>query len=262
MIKSIISEIYRRNRLLAFCGTFFLILSILLTIYSTVNVTQVLGVNSMIKPIKFALSIWIYAWSMAYLLYYLNDQKAVRKYSYLAIIVMIYEQAVITVQAFRGKLSHFNQTELIGGILYMFMGIMIVLLTVATLVLTIKFIRQNNTSINEILALSIKIGLIMFVVFSFFGGYMSIMNSHNVGGQIGGKGLALINWSTSLGDLRGAHFFGIHALQIIPTFGFYISKNDKNASNGKSLVWIFSSIYFVFVIFTMVQALLGKPFID
>ena len=261
MIKSIISEIYRRNSLLAMFGTVFLILSILLTIYSTVNVTQVLGVNSMIKPIKFALSIWIYAWSMAFLLFYLKDQRAVRKYSYLAILVMIYEQAIITVQAFRGKLSHFNQSEIIGGVLYMFMGIMIVLLTVATLVLAIKFIRQENITLNETFALSIKIGLVMFVVFSFFGGYMSVINSHNVGGQIGGKGLPIINWSTVFGDLRVAHIFGIHALQIIPIFGFFISQKSKNLSNGKSLVWIFTSLYFVLVIFTMVQALLGKPFV-
>lgn len=255
-------EIVRRNALMANLGSFFLILALALGLFAMVNTTQVLGINSMIKPIKFSLSIWIYAWTMAYLLFYVNNQSAVRKYSILAGFVMVFENSVITVQAFRGKLSHFNQTEIIGGILYAVMGILIVWLTIATLVLAIRFIRQKNYTINNTFALSIKIGLIMFVIFSFLGGYMSGINSHNVGGEIGGEGLELVNWSTIFGDLRVAHFFGIHALQLIPIFGYFISQNIDNQSKSRQLVWGFSVVYFLFVVFTAVQALQGKPFIN
>ena len=48
---------------------------------------------------------------------------------------------------------------------------------------------------------------------------MSVINSHNIGGKIGETGLPLLNWSTLNGDLRVAHFFGIHSLQIIPILG-------------------------------------------
>jgi hypothetical protein len=63
---------------------------------------------------------------MAYLLFYVNNQIRVKWYSILATVVMSYENGVITIQAFRGKLSHFNQTELLGGILYGIMGVLIV----------------------------------------------------------------------------------------------------------------------------------------
>lgn len=255
-------EIVRRNALMAKMGSFFLILAVVLGLYSiTINTTQVLGINSMIKPIKFALSTWIYAWSMAYLLFYVEKQKKVRQYTYLAVVTMVYENGVITVQAFRGKLSHFNQSEIVGGILYALMGVMIVWLTTATLVLTIRFIRQKKYIINDSYALSIQIGLLMFVIFSFFGGYMSGINSHNVGGEIGTKGLLLLNWSTLFGDLRVAHFFGIHSLQLIPAIGYFISHNIENQTKAKRRIWIFSILYFLFVVFTMVQALAGKPFI-
>ncbi|MDP1813526.1 MAG: hypothetical protein Q8K92_03680 [Leadbetterella sp.] len=254
-------EIVRRNALMANMGTFFLILAAVLGLYATVNTTQVLGINSMIKPIKFALSTWIYAWSMAYLLFYVEKQKKVRQYTYLAVATMLYENGVITVQAFRGKLSHFNQTEIVGGILYALMGIMIVWLTTATLVLAIRFIRQKTYIISDSFALSIQIGLLMFVLFSFFGGYMSGINSHNVGGEIGAKGLPLLNWSTLFGDLRVAHFFGVHALQLIPILGYFVSQSMENQAKAKLRVWIFSVLYFLFVVFTMVQALAGKPFI-
>jgi hypothetical protein len=254
-------EIVKRNALLTKLGTFFLILAVVLCIYASVNTTEVLGINSMIKPMKFALSTCVYAWTMAYLLYYVKNQSRVRKYSILATLVMLFENTVISVQAFRGKLSHFNQTEIVGGILYAVMGILIVWLTIATLVLAIRFIRQKEYIINNTFALSIKIGLIMFVIFSFFGGYMSGINSHNVGGEIGAKGLPLLNWSTLFGDLRVAHFFGVHSLQLIPVLGYFVSQNIENQKKAKKRVWVFSVLYFLFLVFTMVQALVGKPFI-
>jgi hypothetical protein len=254
-------EILRRNALMTKMGTAFLILAVVLGLWAPFNKTEVLGINAMIKPLKFALSIWIYAWTMACLLYYVNDQEIVAKYTTLAILTMVYEQAVITIQAFRGKLSHFNQTEIVGGIVYAFMGIMIVWLTTATLLLSIRFIKQNTYKIPETFVLSIKIGLVLFVVFSFFGGYMSSINSHNVGGEIGGEGLTLLNWSTLFGDLRVAHFFGIHSLQLIPFFGYCISQKTDNQPKGKQWVWVFSGLYFFFLLITMVQALAGEPFL-
>jgi hypothetical protein len=257
----LIEEIFRRNRPLAMMGSFFLGLAICLGLYATINTVEVLGINSMIKPIKFALSTWVYAWTMAYLLFYVNNQNRVKWYSILATIVMLFEIGVITIQAFRGKLSHFNQTELLGGILYALMGIMIVWLTTATLVISVRFILQKNYSINKTFALSIKIGLLFFVIFSFFGGYMSVINSHNVGGKIGEAGLPLLNWSTLFGDLRVAHFFGIHSLQIIPILGYYTSKRITNEKNAMAIIWIGSILYLAFICLTIMQALKGIAFI-
>jgi hypothetical protein len=250
-----------KNNLLAQSGLIFLIITIALIIIAFFNTTQVLGINAMIKPIKFASSLCIYAFTMAYLLQFWQNQMSVKKYSILAAIVMFYEQFAITVQAFRGKLSHFNVTEWFGGILYLFMGITIVSLTIATLFMAIQFIKQKEYSINKTFSLSIKIGMILFVVFSFLGGYMTSINSHNIGGPIGQAGLPLVNWSTLFGDVRVAHFFGLHALQLIPLFGYYISKSSLSSNSAHKLVWLFASMYFLFIAFTFVQALMGRPFI-
>ena len=242
-------------------GLGFLVMALLLTLYAFFNSTQVLGINAMIKPIKFCLSTWMYAWTMALLLYYVNDQKRVKWYSMLALVVMVFENGVIIIQAFRGKLSHFNQSELVGGILYGLMGVMIVWLTTATLVITIRFLFQKTYVIGTPLVLSIKIGLVMFVIFSFFGGYMSAVNSHNVGGEIGQSGLPLLNWSTLFGDLRVGHFFGIHSLQVIPLLGYFLSNYIKDASTAIGFIWLGSLVYFSFICFTIYQALNAMPFI-
>lgn len=257
----LINEIFRRNKTLAYAGLLCLIVAILLSIYAFFNTVEVLGLNSMIKPIKFCLSVWIYQWTMAYLLFYVNNQQKVKWYSYLSVFVMIFELSVIIVQAFQGGLSHFNQTDSIGGTLYAVMGLFIVWLTTATLVLTIRFIFQKSYTISAPFALSIKIGLLLFVIFSFFGGYMSVLNTHNIGGKMGESGLPLLNWSTLYGDLRVAHFFGIHSLQIIPFIGYFITEKIQEEGKAKNYIWLVTFIYFVFITALAVQSLMGIPFI-
>ncbi len=258
---NLINAIFERNKLLAYAGLISLLVAILLGIYAPFNSKEVLGLNSMIKPIKFCLSIWIYQWTMAYLLFYVNNQKRVKWFAYLSVFVMTFELSVIIGQAFIGGLSHFNQTASLGGILYGLMGVLIVWVTAATLVLTIRFIFQKSYSIPAPFALSIKIGLFLFVVFSFFGGYMSVLNTHNIGGKMGESGLPLLNWSTLYGDLRVAHFFGIHALQVIPLAGYFITEKIQEERKAKIYVWMIALIYFAFVTTLVVQSLLGIPFI-
>lgn len=251
--------IYQRNSLLANLGTAGLLLAIILIFYSFFNEEIVLGINSMYKPIKFALSIWIYAWTMAFLFFYVKDQAKVRTYSWVAIVVMGFEQFAVTSQAFRGEQSHFNMANVYGIILYALMGIFILTLTLHTLYLAIVFIRQKKYTLPPNLVLSIKIALIYFVIFSLFGGYISSLTGHTVGANDGGTGLPFLNWSTAFGDLRVAHFVGIHALQIIPVFA-WITHRITSESKSSQAIWAFSICYFAYVCFVMIQAFMGQPF--
>jgi hypothetical protein len=259
---NLLKILLQRNKILTYAGSLFLIAAIALGIYSTMNSESVLGINSMYKPIKFTLSTWIYSWTLAYLLFYVNNQQKVKWFSYLSVFVMVFENSVIIVQAFKGNLSHFNQTDLVGGVLYAFMGILIVWLTTSTLIITIRFIAQKTYSISPAFALSIKIGLIQFVIFSFFGGYMSVLNTHHVGGAMGQSGLPFLNWSTLYGDLRVAHFFGIHSLQIIPFAGYIITKTIKDESSASKIVWLISLLYFLFISALAAQSIMGLPFLS
>ena len=248
-----------KNQVLFWLGFLHLIVFVLLPIYYPFNHVSVLGINSTIKPMKFALSIWIYSWTMSLILDDVEDKPKVKTYSWMAVIAMCFEQMAITSQALRGQLSHFNRADIYGIILFSMMGVFILTITLWTAYITYIFVKQKTHHLSPIIVLSIKVGLIYFVVFSLFGGYISGLQGHTIGSTDGGNGLFFLNWSTLFGDLRVAHFWGIHSLQVIPLcailFEKYINKNHVLRATQ-----LFSVLYLAFILFSMIQGLMGLPF--
>jgi hypothetical protein len=253
-------KLLHQNKILYWLGCIHALLAIALLIYYPFHKINVLGINAVIKPIKFALSIWILSWSMAFILNYVNDKRNVKIYSGVAVVCLGFEQVAITFQAMRGQLSHFNKSDAFGIILYSMMGIFILTVTLWTAYITYIFIKQKEYKLHSTIVLSIKFGLIYFVIFSLFGGYMSGLQGHTVGAVDGGAGVPFLNWSTAFGDLRVAHFFGMHSLQLVPLVGIVASKYFGEKSSIR-LVWIFSMLYFVFIFIVTIQAMYAMPFI-
>jgi hypothetical protein len=106
-----------------------------------------------------------------------------------------------------------------------------------------------------------RLGLIIFLLASFEGGYMSAQIGHAVGVADGGAGLPFVNWSTEGGDLRAAHFVGMHAFQAIPLFSFMLVRLQKRFKPVRptAITIIFSLLYFATFYLVFVRALQGKP---
>jgi hypothetical protein len=257
-----IREILLRNKTLYWLGATHFILFVGLLLYAPFNTVVVLGINSALKPMKFALSIWVFSWTMALILHDVHDARKVKIYSWAAVVALGFEQVAITSQALRGQLSHFNKTTIYNSVLYGLMGVFIVGITLWTAYMAYVFIKQKKYMLPPATVLGIKIGLIYFVIFSLFGGYVSGLEGHTVGAADGGDGLLFLNWSKSFGDLRVAHFFGIHSLQIIPLFAIFTEKYSMDSRFSVKVVWVFSLVYLNYVLVTLAQGLMGLPFLQ
>ena len=70
----------------------------------------------------------------------------------------------------------------------------------------------------------LRLGLLIFVIGSLEGFVMIANLAHSVPRPDGGPGLPFVNWSTTGGDLRIAHFLALHALQLLPLAGFLLDR--------------------------------------
>ncbi|MDB5247120.1 MAG: hypothetical protein JWQ40_1514 [Segetibacter sp.] len=243
-----------RNSLLYWFGSLMLTAAVICVMFTQLDNTIVLGINAWIKPMKFYVSIWIFCWTMACFLPYLKQPVKERSYSIMVIVAMSIEMVIITWQAANGRLSHFNESSPLYGILFTIMGISITILGVWTGYIGYLFFKLKPLELEESYLWGIRLGILFFVIFSFEGGLMASRLAHTVGAADGGEGYALVNWSKKHGDLRIAHFLGMHALQLLPIAGYFLFK--------KSL-WtiLFGIMYATIVTVIFVIALRGLPII-
>lgn len=255
-----IKELFEKQRPLMIAGLVSFICFAILIVVSLFDQTEILGINRWIKPMKFFVSIGIFAWTTAVYLKFLNEfDKASRFISWAMIAVFFVEMFIIVMQSLRGTTSHFNIATPLDGILFAVMGIAISFNTLLAGYLLFLYFKAD-IDLPKSIIWGMRFGLILFLASCIEGGYMSAQFGHTVGIKDGGNGLPLINWSTKAGDLRVAHFFGMHAYQAVPFFAYTLE--TYKIKNSTALTTIFAVLYFVFFTFVFAQALYGKPFIS
>jgi hypothetical protein len=251
-MKSFLSELKMRNASLYYFGLLTFAGAIACILMIMVDNTLILGINAWIKPFKFFISTVALSWSMAWLLYYIKKQRAVKIYSCVLIITLAIELICITLQSVRGQRSHFNVNTGFDSLIFSIMGFAIMIFALWTIYITVLAFLQKEYPISKGYAWGIRLGLLLFILFANEGWVIVGNLGHTVGAADGNPGLALVNWSKQYGDLRIVHFFGMHSLQIIPLFSFYIGKT-------KGKVILFSVVYFLLLNYLFIRALKGLP---
>ena len=213
---------------------------------------QVAGLNAWVKPFKFFISIAVFAWTMGWYLAYLGPRPATTLYTGVVVAALGFELLVIAGQASRGQGSHFNVSSGTSAALFSAMGVVITLLTLHTAYIGYLFCQAPLPALPPAYAWAIRLGIGLFVVFAFEGGLMGARLAHTVGGPDGGPGLPLLNWSTRYGDLRAAHFLGMHALQVLPLLAWY-------GRLGLQTTALLAALYGGLALAVLALALQGRP---
>jgi len=221
----------------------------------------ILGINPWIKPMKFSASIAIYVWTLAWYLRYMADRvKPVRIISWGVAISMLAEIFCISVQSARGATSHYNVATPLDAGLFGAMGVMIAFNTLLV-AWTLVLFCTAQPRIPRAYLWGIRLGLTLFLLAGVEGGVMIGHQAHTVGAPDGGPGLPLVNWSTQHGDLRIAHFIGMHALQLLPLAGYLLSRLRWPESAQVTSIVVFGSLYFGLMAFLFWLAWQSRPLI-
>lgn len=244
-------QLKARNESLFYFGLICFVLSIIFLVFTRWSNVQVYGVNAWNKPLKFALSIGLYAWTMAWYCHYLPHFR-VDFFNWAIIILLGFELVYIAIQAARGQTSHYNLSTPLYGALFAAMAFAASLVTIYTAYIGLLFFANSFPALPDYYVWAIRMSIIIFVVFSFQGFMMGSRLSHSVGALNDNSNIWVMGWSRTVGDLRVAHFIGMHALQVLPVLSFYLLKNTK-------LTFAVFILYGLLALFTLVQALQRKP---
>jgi hypothetical protein len=236
---------------------------------------QITGVNAWIKPAKFGLSSAITCFSLTWIASFLADWPRIRDWSCRVFAVSIaIEIIVIDLQAARGTASHFNMATPFDQVAFITMGISICTLWLSMVSMTYALTRQQLQPASW--AWALRLGLLLSVVGAAGGGFMlrqtpeqkqnpdlKQFGSHTVGAPDGGPGLPVLNWSENHGDLRAAHFLGLHGVQIIPLIGWWLlRKRQLTELQRTRLIWLASGTYVSCFALLAWQALRGQALLQ
>ncbi len=120
------------------------------------------GPVSLRKPITFGLSMGLLLWTVGWVIDQLRPRPRLDKTLGLSLAVSgLIEVALITMQAWRGVPSHFNYTTTTDVIVFVFMGISIVVLSVGLLITTVWTFVEPPT--DPTVRLAVRAGMLVML---------------------------------------------------------------------------------------------------
>jgi hypothetical protein len=197
----------------------FLLLFVLCAGLSLIDPRLFQGVSVWAKPAKFFLSLAVHLLTVTAALLLVPEKVrsgiTVRAAAAVIVAMSVFEVAYISLRAARGEASHFNTASELAALLYAAMGIGAVLIMLGTAAIGFMVLRHAPaTLIGRTTGASFLIAAAATV---WTGLAIGSMGSHWIGGdRTDATGLPFLGWSTTGGDLRPAHFLGLHVMQILP----------------------------------------------
>jgi hypothetical protein len=190
-------------------------------------------------------------------------------------VVGVLEVFLIDLQAARGVTSHFNVGTAFDAAVFGTMGIAIFIAWIAAIALTVPLFRHRFA--DEGSGWALRLGMLIAIAGQATGGLMTtpteaqraaartsritVVGAHTVGAPDGGPGLPVTGWSREHGDIRVAHFIGLHAVQLLPA-GAWLVGSLGSVTRRRRAVLLMAAGYFALFAILLLQALAGQPLLQ
>ena len=203
-----------------------------------VDPRTVLSQSNWAKTTKFSISLVFYTGTMLWIFGYDTLRPRLSRFILSASDYTLGVEMVLMIfQGARAIPMHFNNATPFDARLFNIMAVTIVFLWFVNALGVAVLAAQRVPS--RAFAWSLRLGLIIALLGMLEGFLMTtptppqmvlleagqhtdMIGAHTVGAPDGGPGLPLLGWSTTHGDLRIAHFVGLHGLQVIPLLGLFL----------------------------------------
>ncbi|WP_166037577.1 hypothetical protein [Sphingosinicella sp. YJ22] len=259
----ILSELIRRHRTLAGYGLALLVLTppVLMMIAADPRLLPT-GISPWLKPGKFLVSIGLFALTAAWFFGYVRperrDTRLLRWTVGALILSASFELFWITWQAAHGVDSHFNNSTPLNSVMFSLMGLFALILTATTLPLAWEIARRPAEGLPGDYVAAVVAGLVLtWLLGTGAGLVIAFGGGPTVGAE--GLGLPVLGWNRLGGDVRVAHFLGIHAEQLIPAAAALIGGFTLTVRRRMIVAGVIA--YVAVTLAVLDQALAGRPLI-
>ena len=198
-----------------------------------VDPTLIAGIPAWDKPIKFSIAFLAFGPTMLWIYSRVKVGRVGRIGLELVGWSMVVEITLIVMQAARGVMSHFNYSTPFDATVFSLMAAFTGVFALAALIIGVVIARRR---LDGLIGLAITLSVPIMTLGAIQGFSMTapkpgqvaagrlIVGGHTIGAsQVPGPGLPFLGWSTEHGDLRIAHFVGLHVLQILPLFALLLT---------------------------------------
>lgn len=272
-----LDRLWRGSPPLTAVGLLMIVVAALSMVGILVDPRIITGAPAWLKPFKFAVSTAVYSLTLAWIFGYLKDWPRVRRaVGWTTAIVFVLEVAIIDVQAWRGKASHFNASTPLDRALFIVMGSAILLQTFVSVAVAVALWRQPFT--DRALGWALRLGMTLTIAGAMTGPLMTrpteaqladaragkpltTIGAHSVGGVDGGPGLPVTGWSREHGDIRVAHFIGLHAIQALTLIALGLRRWRRPEPVRVKAVLVASAGYALLFVLMLSQALRGQSLV-
>jgi hypothetical protein len=198
------------------------------------------------KPVVFGLSFGIFLLTVTWLMGFLRP-RAFTAWLVVGIlgVASLGEVSLITMQTWRGVASHFNEATTFDETVFSWMGMLVAIIVVMTLIITVwAFVRLDAP---PSLALAIRLGLVLMLVSQGVGAQMIAEGGHTFGTD---------------GALKVPHAFTLHAAQVLPALALLLLVSESTERRRLRVVALGAVGYGFVVASTMLQTYSGRAPLD
>jgi hypothetical protein len=227
-----------------------------------VDARTINGVSVWVKPAKFSASFLLWfatlGWAFGLLRPEARRGWPARAIAWGTLIAAAVEMGWILPRAALGLPSHFA-TDPLGGFMYGVMGLAALALVALAAALGLLVALRGDPAQPRLWRAAWVAGLVLT---GLLGGFTGAAISASGGPQIGGTpgdaaALAPFFWSRDGGDLRVAHFLGIHAMQALPLLALALA--GWRAARGWAALGLGTAAYAGLTLAAFAAARAGLP---
>ena len=248
------------------------------TVGLVVDSRVITGAPAWLKPAKFAISNAIYTLTLAWIFTQLPAWPRTRRITgWATAIILVLEVVIIDLQAWRGTTSHFNVGTSLDTVLFAIMGLAIALQTLSSVAVAAALWRQHF--VDRALGWALRFGMVITIIGACTGAFMTrptaaqleearvtgritIAGAHTVGAPDGGPGLPGTGWSVQHGDVRIPHFFGLHAMQMLPLLALTLRRRRVAGIARVRMMLVATASYATLFAILLWQALRGQSLVQ